>query len=1190
MATKVGQPAQRHPRALGSPGIVENARNITATDNLPLTIGHYLRNMGLLASQYFEKKDNYRDRNRQRIYLKDIDCPPVWHEKVKEQIPGGLFYLNESTGEIGGPGAVDEIIPNSSGRRKGKGIAPAGDLMSSLPPEMRAENLMCYIGHEGTYTPAHREMCASLGQNIMVEASGHVGDEGKPERPGSSVWFMTESKDRHMVAEYWLSVLGHDIEVEGHFAQVVAWQKAPFKTYVVEQKPGDFILIPPLAPHQVWNRGTRTMKVAWNRTTVETLEMALKEALPNARMVCRDEQYKNKAIIYYTLLKYSSLLRLARSQSYKGDHEAQAIRISKKVRQVQKDFKRLFELFKGIMLSEMFDTERPKEQCEFLAYDSNVTCAYCRGNIFNRFLSCKTCTRALDPALEEPYDVCMDCFAMGRSCSCQSNFKWVEQWKWKDLLQRYEEWRKQIIEIDNGVAAHLPLAEERRLYPKRTLAQVCQYQLKIRPWVDIKNPEPSVNEEGEEEEIHVDDNGNVKKIRKKNKAWLRDSASCHVCLSRHPLRKMAACTLCERYWCYSSLWRAHDLHPTAVMEDPQWECPHCRKVCNTGACRKDTRQRPYQPKGTMLGHDTRKVADVRSIESLVDFGASNLHWLGVLDVPGVNNPRMERRRQEAEAAKQSDPTLDDRYVLEDDYAGTGHIEYSPVQDTIDPALGGSSTNWATGTNGFVDPSLRLAEDSTADRAEANDDSQYAPPDSLRYREDDQDDSFMHYQYPDPDAMSQAHAQKSPTANNKKRPRQSDGGEIKLVPDKKQKLTKSLVTPKVNKATKQYQQEQEKKLIDEARRDGRYIVVYAQMHNKSRIVQLPVDGEKLREIISKPSKNYRPPPPKSATNGAGPRPNTVLISSDLAPQRNMTVPSPGLQQKKNVKQFKARVEEDEDFRIRERQQADGATKGKRKAPKVTYEEIEVASDGSDVDMLDVQGEVIRTGTSRRTRGEMDLTELPEDWKDGRVRRKRDREGEAERRAARRQTLPARPTAMKAPTIRPVRASTGNMDADADGDTDDDSIAVGPAATAAPSSGTPKRGRGRPPKSQHATPASARSTGSTFTAVNMAKSAAALLEQGNSNVNAKMQAAKWAMDGSSDLEPDDDEEPSPPRQVRPSIMSKGENVKIVGKNGVQKKAVVPPVVQISDDSESEEDESSSEDEIPARLPAHSVRGRT
>jgi hypothetical protein len=168
--------------------------------------------------------------------LKDIDCPQVWQDKLKDHIPSGLYYLNDSTGEVDGAGALEDFTG-----RKGRGIGRAGDLMSSLPPDMRAENLMCYIGHEGTYTPSHREMCASLGQNIMVDASKQISEDGKPEHPGSSLWFMTEMKDRHLVSEYWLSVLGHDIEVENHFAQLIAWKKAPFKTYVVEQRPGDFI-------------------------------------------------------------------------------------------------------------------------------------------------------------------------------------------------------------------------------------------------------------------------------------------------------------------------------------------------------------------------------------------------------------------------------------------------------------------------------------------------------------------------------------------------------------------------------------------------------------------------------------------------------------------------------------------------------------------------------------------------------------------------------------------------------------------------------------------------------------------------------------------------------------------------------------------------------------------------------------
>ena len=663
--------------------------------------------MGKLTEQFFNKANNYKDKNRQRMYLKDIDCPSVWQEKLKEHIPHSLFYWNDSTGEVGGPGAVDEPIPNGAGRRKGKGIANAGDLMSSLPIEMRAANLQCYIGHEGTYTPAHREMCASLGQNIMVNASESFDENGQPEKPGSSIWFMTEYKDRHTVAEYWLSVLGHDIEVENHFAQVVAWQRAPFKVYVVEQKAGDFILIPPLAPHQVWNRGTRTMKVAWNRTTIETLELAMREALPNARMVCRDEQYKNKAIIYYTLLKYSSLLKTARVQASRSESDAHALQASKKFRQVQKDFKRLFELYKNILISESF-FPGTKESCEFLAYDSNVTCAYCRGNVFNRFLTCKTCMDMLNTGTDEPYDVCLDCFTMGRSCACRSKYTWVEQFKWKDLVARYEEWRGQIMEIDGGMTGKTPLAleQERDLYPTKTIAQVCQEQLKKRPWVDVKQPLP-VDDESEEE-IQVNDDGTVKKtVKKKSKSWFENNKTCHVCCNRHPKWTMATCTMCERGWCYGSLWRGHDLMPQIVMEDVNWECPHCRRVCNTGACRKDSRQKPYEPKGTLLGHDTKKVADVRSVEALVDFSVSNLNWIreSANSAPHEST-RLQRKQEEAELAKLHDPTLDERYadgdgdgdedegIVLDGAEHRGEIEYSPVDDMIDPALGGNSgTTW-----------------------------------------------------------------------------------------------------------------------------------------------------------------------------------------------------------------------------------------------------------------------------------------------------------------------------------------------------------------------------------------------------------------------------------------------------------------------------------------------------------------
>jgi hypothetical protein len=647
-----------------------------------MTIGHYLKSMPQLTNQF--TPTNYRNPKRQRLYLKDIDCPDEWARELKEFIPETFFYLNECIEpRTGGDGAILE--PNEYGQMKyGKGVAPAGDLMSSLPPEMRALNMMCYIGHEGTYTPAHREMCASLGHNIMVEAS----QDGNGEKAGSSIWFMTETKEREVVSEYFLSMLGHDIEVEKHFAQINAWKKAPFNVWVVEQKVGDLILIPPLAPHQVWNRGTRTMKAAWNRTTVDTLELALHEALPRARLVCREEQYKNKAIIYYTLIKYHGLLQRDTIEPKMWKYG--------RIKQLLEDFKRLFALYTEILVSEMFAPNLPTERnVEFLPYDSNVTCSYCRANIFNRFLTCKTCIERAPTGEEDTYDICMECFAMGRSCGCISNFDWVEQWDWSTLTQNYEEWRNVIVQCDGYFDVQKspqPLEVARKRYGRKPVAQICQEQLKIRPWHDITKPfvpEPSPGESDVEPE--ADDEGRPKKKtprrpRKGRVPRVKDKTyACHVCCHHDWNWRLAFCTTCSNAYCYGVLWRGFDLMPQDVMEDRDWSCPKCQGICSCGKCRKTSTQKPYAPKGTLLGHDTRKVADFRSVESLVDFSKTNLGWLRE---ENDHNPqesgRMKRLKEKAEAAKAREDVIDESYLDSHDPQMT--IQSEDGNDQIDPQL------------------------------------------------------------------------------------------------------------------------------------------------------------------------------------------------------------------------------------------------------------------------------------------------------------------------------------------------------------------------------------------------------------------------------------------------------------------------------------------------------------------------
>jgi hypothetical protein len=996
---------------------VESSKNLSTKESLPLTIGHYLRNMNKLSNQFYENARNYKDKSRQRIYLKDIDCPQVWHDKLQDHIPPFLFYLNESTGDIGGPGANPYTL--GPGRLPARGIARAGDLMSTLPPEMRAENLMCYIGHEGTYTPSHREMCATMGHNIMIEASKDVGEDGKPERPGFSIWFMTESKDRNLVSEYWLDTLGHDIEVENHFAQVSAWKKAPFNVYVVEQRPGDFILIPPLAPHQVWNRGTRTMKVAWNRTTIETLGMALEEALPKAKIVCRDEQYKTKAIIYYTLMLYSNRLALARSQSDKLPADAaRQLMGSSKIKQLIKDFRRLLGVFQEVLVSEMFNPDGPQEKCEFLPFDSNVTCAYCRCNIYNRFLTCSNCKDALGHEEEEPYDVCLDCYTMGRSCGCISNLKWTEQFKWKELTGKYDSWRKQVIDLEGGNAARAPppLLEAHRDLPHKTLAEVCREQLKRRPFTDIAKPKQ--DDEQSEEDIIVDDEGRVKKtVKKKPKAWYKTHSPCHVCCKRHPNWKSAKCTTCDKWWCYGSLYRGADVMPLQVMQDVNWSCPHCQDACFAGACRKDPKQHPYEPKNTLLGHDTKRIADARSVECLVDFSVSNLTWLRDDDDDVQESNRIKRAREEARRAKEADPLMDDEDDEEDIDVDQSHIrfDYSPDESMIDPQLIGppSQTARAKGKSAtsLLPPSEAMLKGAKA-HASLNNGHQfaggapegYAPattsgfvaPTAQMYP-DIEDSSYV---YPKSHGEDDEDEEYQPISSlltgSARRKRNQDAYEddddkinMEGSRTKRRRVsedpTSSLYKPR-NEATKQFEKEKERKALDEARKAGRFIAAQAALRGKKRVVRLHISGSRLAQLLAQQAaKSFQPVSETPEVDQEVP-PENVLVRSDIAPKEKAKKKAP-----QHPIRMKIRVERDDDYSM-----SRAARTERRKRPtEADYEEVDVESDfGSGDDDRDnaYNGRQQENGKRRVSSyiqkkhiDDPDLSdELPENYKDSRSR--------------------------------------------------------------------------------------------------------------------------------------------------------------------------------------------------------------
>lgn len=92
--------------------------------------------------------------------------------------------------------------------------------------------------------------------------------------------------------------------------------------------------------------------------------------------------------------------------------------------------------------------------------------------------------------------------------------------------------------------------------------------------------------------------------------------------------------------------------------------------------------KPFEPTCTLLGHDTRKIADPRSVESLVDFRQSNLRWL---KKAGDNEiERLKKHQKEADEKRQQ-AMIEYSIQLEDSPRVSAHAtEYGDIP--VDPVL------------------------------------------------------------------------------------------------------------------------------------------------------------------------------------------------------------------------------------------------------------------------------------------------------------------------------------------------------------------------------------------------------------------------------------------------------------------------------------------------------------------------
>lgn len=144
-------------------------------------------------------------------------------------------------------------------------------------PKVSSSNLMSYVGGHGSWTPCHFDHCGSIGHNLMTWADeGNIFEfvsflltvmvtthlRSKHFTGSSSVWYIASPRDFDKVKRRWRS-WGQFFEQENYFATIPQMRASKIMFYKVDQKPGDLVILPPMAPHQVYNEVKKVFNINW---------------------------------------------------------------------------------------------------------------------------------------------------------------------------------------------------------------------------------------------------------------------------------------------------------------------------------------------------------------------------------------------------------------------------------------------------------------------------------------------------------------------------------------------------------------------------------------------------------------------------------------------------------------------------------------------------------------------------------------------------------------------------------------------------------------------------------------------------------------------------------------------------------------------------------------------------------------
>ena len=236
-----------------------------------------------------------------------------------------------------------------------------------------------------------------------------------------ALWFVVSKNNRHEAAPFW-EQHGGSIDRDSNLLSMAALSEAPFMVYCIVQKAGDFVLVPPLTPHQVINKGGTNIKVSWNTVTPQSIHLSYL-TLRELHSVAKPEVYRIKATAYATILKYTVMIeQWAASGFPPSDNITQ---------QLQQNMRSVLNVYEDTVFQEDIDAE-----CVFktkqsplvpLLEEHNVEiqpiqfqdtsvhsriCNFCHCDIFNRCFHCAHCDSKYSGGL----DMCLECAAEGRGC------------------------------------------------------------------------------------------------------------------------------------------------------------------------------------------------------------------------------------------------------------------------------------------------------------------------------------------------------------------------------------------------------------------------------------------------------------------------------------------------------------------------------------------------------------------------------------------------------------------------------------------------------------------------------------------------------------------------------------------------------------------------------------------------------